>query len=241
MTVTPYNTPTESKKGQVERMFDKIAPFYDFLNHFLSLGIDIWWRKKAIRYVKDNQPNRILDIATGTADLALEAAKTIQNCSIVGVDISEKMLEIGKEKIKKDNFQHRISLEIGDSEQLQFQDATYDAVMSAFGVRNFENLEKGLSEMYRVLAPNGTLMILEFSKPKTFPLKQLFDIYFKNFLPVIGRFKSKDKNAYRYLYESVQQFPSFEEFTKVLNQVGFQNTQYKSLTGGICAIYLAKK
>ncbi|MCB0660818.1 MAG: ubiquinone/menaquinone biosynthesis methyltransferase, partial [Saprospiraceae bacterium] len=174
LTVTPYNTPTESKKGQVERMFDKIAPFYDFLNHFLSLGIDIWWRKKAIRYVKANHPNRILDIATGTADLALEAAKTIQNCSIVGVDISEKMLEIGKEKIKKDNFQNRISLEIGDSEQLQFKDATYDAVMSAFGVRNFENLEKGLSEMYRVLAPNGTLMILEFSKPKTFPLKQLF-------------------------------------------------------------------
>ena len=222
-------------------MFDRIAPFYDFLNHFLSLGIDIWWRKKAIEQMKPLAPKSILDVATGTADLSIEAAHALYPDTIIGVDIAEQMLNIGKKKIAAKNLTDVISLEQGDSEQLRFESHTFDAVMAAFGVRNFENLHKGLSEMYRVIKPGGQIMVLEFSKPKGFPLKQLFNIYFKNILPVIGKFKSKDKDAYKYLYESVQQFPSYEAFTQELSKVGFIDTGYKSLSGGICAIYFARK
>ncbi|MEZ4911292.1 MAG: bifunctional demethylmenaquinone methyltransferase/2-methoxy-6-polyprenyl-1,4-benzoquinol methylase UbiE [Saprospiraceae bacterium] len=240
MAVTPYQS-QESKKSQVGRMFDRIAPFYDFLNHFLSLGIDIWWRKKAVNHLKSLSPKYILDVATGTADLSIEAAQTLLPTKIIGVDISQKMLDVGAKKIIEKNLTNVISLEKGDSEHLRFETDTFDAVMAAFGVRNFENLQKGLSEMYRVLKPGGQIMILEFSQPKGFPLKQLFNVYFKNILPVIGKIKSKDKDAYKYLYESVQQFPSYEAFTKELSTVGFKQSGFKSLTGGICAIYFAIK
>ncbi|MBK9254369.1 MAG: bifunctional demethylmenaquinone methyltransferase/2-methoxy-6-polyprenyl-1,4-benzoquinol methylase UbiE [Saprospiraceae bacterium] len=239
--ITPYNAPEESKKGQVTKMFDKIAPYYDTLNRVLSLGIDVWWRKVAIRKLKKYEPKIILDIATGTADLAIEAARVIKPTKITGLDISPNMLEIGRVKIDKKNLSQIIELETGDSENLRFADESYDAVMAAFGVRNFENLEKGLEEMFRVLSVGGTLMILEFSKPTMFPLKQLFNSYFKYILPVIGKIRSKDPKAYQYLYESVQAFPDYEKFAQILEKTGFKNTSYTALTAGICTIYIAKK
>lgn len=239
-TITPYDDIT-SKKGQVTRMFDKIAPYYDHLNRVLSLGIDIIWRKKAIKMLSIEKPSTILDIATGTADLAIEAAKVIKPKKITGLDISANMLKIGDDKITKLGLDHVITLELGDSENLHYADNSFDAVMAAFGVRNFENLEKGLSEMYRVLNPGGTLIVLEFSKPRYFPLKQLFNIYFKNILPVIGKLRSKDDKAYKYLYESVQVFPDYHLFTDILKKLGFSKSNFKVLSAGICCIYFAKK
>lgn len=239
--VTPYDNPEESKKGQVTKMFDKIAPYYDQLNRVLSLGIDVLWRKRAIKMLKVENPKTILDIATGTGDLALEAARVIRPDHITGTDISEKMLEIGRKKIEKRGLSGMISMEIGDSEHLKYADHSYDAVMVAFGVRNFENLEKGLSEMFRVLKPNGTVIILEFSKPRVFPLNILFNLYFKYILPVIGKLRSKDEKAYKYLYESVQAFPDYERFTSILEKLGYRHINYKALSGGICCIYQAKK
>lgn len=239
--VTPYEEADVSKKGQVTKMFDKIAPYYDNLNRVLSLGIDILWRKKAINLLKKDKPNSILDIATGTADLAIEAAKVIHPQQIIGLDISANMLKIGDEKILKKGYQDIIKLEQGDSENLRFETNSFDAVTAAFGVRNFENLEKGLSEMHRVLKPGGTMMVLEFSKPRYFPLKQLFNIYFKYILPVIGKIRSKDEKAYKYLYESVQAFPDYNDFTDILKRLGFAQADYKVLSAGICCIYLAKK
>lgn len=239
--ITPYENDQVSKKRQVTSMFDKIAPYYDQLNRFLSLGIDIIWRKKTIKLLKEARPESILDIATGTGDLAIEAANVIKPKHIIGVDISVNMLNIGKEKIAKKGLQDVISLEVGDSENLRFDTNSFDAVTAAFGVRNFGNLEKGLSEMYRVLKPGGTLAILEFSKPRVFPLKQGFNIYFKNILPIIGKIRSKDPRAYQYLYESVQAFPDYEKFIAVLDKVGFRQTNYKTLSAGICCIYFAKK
>jgi demethylmenaquinone methyltransferase/2-methoxy-6-polyprenyl-1,4-benzoquinol methylase len=239
--VTPYADDQVSKKGQVTTMFDKIAPYYDQLNRVLSLGIDVWWRKKAIGILQKSKPDQILDIATGTADLAIEAAVKIKPKKIIGLDISANMLKIGDEKIIKKGLQNIITLEQGDSENLRFDAQSFDAVTAAFGVRNFENLEKGLAEMYRVLKPGGTLLVLEFSKPTIFPLKQLFNIYFKYFLPLIGKIRSKDEKAYQYLYESVQAFPDYGNFTKILDKLGFSNTEYKVLSAGICCIYLAKK
>ncbi len=239
--ITPYEDDQVSKKGQVSSMFDKIAPYYDQLNRFLSLGIDVIWRKKTINLLKEAKPETILDIATGTGDLAIEAARVLHPKHITGVDISVNMLNIGKEKIAKKGLENIISLEVGDSENLRFESDSFDAVTAAFGVRNFENLEKGLSEMYRVLKPGGTIAILEFSKPRVFPLKQGFNIYFKNILPIIGKIRSKDPRAYQYLYESVQAFPDYEKFTIVLGKVGFKDTNYKTLSAGICCIYLAKK
>ncbi len=239
--ITPYENDQVSKKRQVTSMFDKIAPYYDQLNRFLSLGIDIIWRKKTIKLLKEARPESILDIATGTGDLAIEAANVIKPKHIIGVDISVNMLNIGKEKIAKKGLQDVISLEVGDSENLRFDTNSFDAVTAAFGVRNFGNLEKGLSEMYRVLKPGGTLAILEFSKPRVFPLKQGFNIYFKNILPIIGKIRSKDPRAYQYLYESVQAFPDYEKFIAILDKVGFHQTNYKTLSAGICCIYFAKK
>lgn len=239
--VTPYAEADVSKKGQVTRMFNKIAPYYDNLNRVLSLGIDVIWRKKAIRLLQQEAPSTILDIATGTADLAIEAARVIHPKQIIGLDISSNMLKIGDDKITKKGLDHIISLELGDSENLRFKDDQFDAVMAAFGVRNFENLEKGLAEMYRVVKPGGTIMVLEFSKPRYFPLKQLFKIYFKYVLPVIGKIRSKDEKAYKYLYESVQVFPDYENFTEILHRIGFSNADFKVLSAGICCIYMAKK
>jgi demethylmenaquinone methyltransferase/2-methoxy-6-polyprenyl-1,4-benzoquinol methylase len=238
--VTPYES-DESKKGQVTQMFDKIAPFYDYLNRLLSLGIDVIWRKKAINTLKEYKPQHILDIATGTADLAIEAAKTLNPKSIIGMDISSEMIRVGNKKLRKRNLDPIIKLEIGDSENLRYQDEAFDAITAAFGVRNFGNLEVGLKEMHRVLKKEGRLVILEFSKPKAFPLKQIFNIYFKNVLPVIGRIKSKDPKAYKYLYESVQVFPDYENFTKILEKVGFNSAEFRPLSFGICTIYLASK
>ncbi|HFC00608.1 MAG TPA: bifunctional demethylmenaquinone methyltransferase/2-methoxy-6-polyprenyl-1,4-benzoquinol methylase UbiE [Phaeodactylibacter sp.] len=238
--VKPYSI-EESKKNQVSKMFDNIAPWYDFLNHFLSLGIDISWRKKTVRALKDLQPKMILDVATGTGDLALEAEKQLKPEKIIGIDISHEMLEIGRKKISQKKLSKKIELQLGDSENLPFPNNTFDAVTVAFGVRNFENLGKGLAEMYRVMRPGGKVVILEFSKPTLFPFKQLYHFYFKNILPLIGRMTSKDPKAYNYLYESVQAFPDGKKFVTVLENTGFQSPTYKNLTLGICAIYLATK
>ncbi len=239
--VTPYADDSVSKKGQVTRMFDKIAPYYDNLNRILSLGIDVIWRRRAISLLKKTAPKTILDIATGTADLAIEAARVLQPDTIIGMDISPNMLKIGDEKILKKGLSDIIKLELDDSENLKYDSDSFDVVMAAFGVRNFENLEKGLAEMYRVLKSGGTIMVLEFSKPRHFPLKQGFNIYFKYILPVIGKVRSKDEKAYKYLYESVQVFPDYDDFTTILKKLGFTQANYKVLSAGICCIYLAKK
>lgn len=240
MTVVPYKDKSETKKQQVAEMFNSISGKYDFLNHFLSLGIDIRWRKKAIRQLKDLQPKKILDIATGTGDFAIEALK-LNPEKVVGVDISEGMLNVGKEKMKKKGLDHIITLEMGDSENLQFDDNNFDAVIVAFGVRNFENLEKGLTEMNRVLNTGGKAVILEFSKPTIFPFKQLYNFYFRWVLPKIGKLVSKDNAAYTYLPESVNEFPHGQDFLDVLAKTGFKNTRCKALTLGISSIYIGEK
>ncbi|MFM2267465.1 MAG: bifunctional demethylmenaquinone methyltransferase/2-methoxy-6-polyprenyl,4-benzoquinol methylase [Bacteroidota bacterium] len=240
MEVKPYSE-AGSKKEQVAKMFDNIAGHYDFLNHFLSLGVDRWWRKKAIEHLVASQPKMVLDVATGTADLALAIAKTIGASEVEGIDISNEMLNVGREKVKKAGLERVIRLNEGDSEKIPFADNNFDAVSVAYGVRNFEHLEQGLSEMYRVLKPNGRVVVLEFSRPTAFPLKQLFNFYFKNILPLIGRLTSRDSRAYSYLYESVQTFPDGENFVKLLEKVGFRNAQCKPLTFGITSIYVAEK
>ena len=240
MTVVPYKDKQGSKKEQVASMFDNISGKYDFLNHFLSLGIDIAWRKKAIRMLKKDQPKLILDIATGTGDFAIEAL-ALNPEKVIGVDISEGMLQVGREKMKKKKLDHKIELQSGDSEGLQFEDNKFDAVIVAFGVRNFEHLEKGLADMYRVLKPGGKTVILEFSKPRLFPFKQFYQFYSRWILPGIGKLVSKDNSAYTYLPESVQQFPDGKNFLTILESVGFKNTQCKSLTLGISSIYTGIK
>lgn len=221
-------------------MFDNISPKYDFLNHFLSLGIDIRWRKKAVKLLEENQPRLILDVATGTGDFALEAM-ALGPDKIIGVDISEGMLDVGRKKMREKGLSDRIVLQSGDSEDLQFPEGTFDAVIVSFGVRNFENLKKGLAGMYRVLKPGGKVVILEFSKPKSFPFKQLYNFYFKYILPGIGRLVSRDQSAYTYLPESVQQFPDGKAFTEILDELGFSQTTCKPLTLGISSIYTGIK
>lgn len=240
MAVIPYKDKQGSKKEQVANMFDNISSKYDFLNHFLSLGIDISWRKKAIKLLKKDQPKQILDIATGTGDFAIEAL-ALNPDKVTGVDISEGMLSVGRDKMKRKNLTNKIELLSGDSEQLQFEDNKFDAVIVSFGVRNFENLEKGLADMYRVLKPGGKSVILEFSKPKSFPFKQLYSFYFKWILPKIGNTISKDQAAYTYLPESVREFPDGQNFLQILKKVGFKDTQCKSLTFGISSIYIGTK
>lgn len=222
-------------------MFDNIAPWYDFLNHFLSLGIDISWRKKAIRALKDIRPKMILDVATGTGDLAIEAEKQLSPEKVVGIDIANEMLEVGRHKLAKRQLSDKIELQLGDSENIAYPDNSFDAVTVAFGVRNFENLNKGLAEMLRVMRPGARVAILEFSKPTLFPFKQLYHFYFKNMLPVIGRIMSKDPKAYNYLYESVQAFPDGKEFVELLGKIGYRSASFKPLTLGICTLYLAEK
>ncbi|MEP2378644.1 MAG: bifunctional demethylmenaquinone methyltransferase/2-methoxy-6-polyprenyl-1,4-benzoquinol methylase UbiE, partial [Ekhidna sp.] len=219
---------------------DSISGKYDFLNHFLSLGIDIRWRKKGIKLLHDLQPKQILDIATGTGDFAIESLK-LNPEKVIGVDISEGMLNVGREKMKKRGYSDIIDMQSGDSENLHFEDNKFDAVIVAFGVRNFENLEKGLSEMNRVLRPGGRAIILEFSKPTVFPFKQLYNFYFRWILPKIGKIVSKDNAAYTYLPESVNEFPFGDEFLKVLAKTGYKNTKCKPLTLGISSIYVGEK
>ncbi len=239
--VTPYQQAEESKKAQVERMFDKIAPRYDLLNRVLSLGIDVWWRRRALAYLKNRPIREMLDVATGTADVAIMAAKMLKPQRIIGIDIANQMLEIGRVKIGKAHLDSEIVLETGDSENLRFADGSFDAVTVAFGVRNFENLEKGLAEMARVLRPGGSAVILEFSRPRLFPFKQLYNAYFKYLLPLIGRLTSRDTRAYSYLFESVQAFPEGDHFISILSKTGFTNSTCERLTLGICSIYFAEK
>tara|TARA_B100001758_G_C18355862_1_gene582650 strand:+ start:497 stop:1216 length:720 start_codon:yes stop_codon:yes gene_type:complete len=236
--VTPYNS-TESKKKQVTEMFNNIAGSYDFLNHSLSFGMDNLWRKIAIKKLTNN-PKDILDIATGTADFAISATK-YTDANIIGVDISEGMLKVGKEKIAKKRLKDRITLQLADSEDLPFKTASFDAVTAGFGVRNFENLQKGLKEIYRVLKSGGSAIILEPSTPKYFPLKQLYNLYFHYILPAIGTWISKDKKAYNYLPNSVEAFPSGKKFNLELEKVGFKKVKYYPLTFGIVSMYMAIK
>lgn len=240
MSVTPYKNQVKGKKEQVAEMFDNISPRYDLLNRLLSAGIDIQWRKKAIRLLGEEQPKLILDVATGTGDLALEAL-AIQPEKIIGVDISAGMLEYGRKKINRLGYHQKIELKLGDSENLQFEDETFDAVMVAFGVRNFENLEKGLTEIHRVLKKGGTLLVLEFSQPESFPFKQIYKFYFSNILPLVGKVISKDNSAYTYLPDSVKAFPYGKTFTNILEKLGYNAAVCRPLTLGICSIYTAKK
>ena len=238
--ITPYSKDKTSKKEQVAKMFDAIAGRYDFLNHFLSLGIDIVWRKIAVREIAKVNPKMILDIATGTGDLAIEASR-LNPSQVIGVDISNNMLDVGREKMKKKSLDKLIDMQYGDSENLSFKDNTFDAVTAGFGVRNFENLDKGLSEMCRVMKVGGKLAILEPAEPKIFPFKQLYGLYFKVILPLLGKLFSKDNSAYNYLPESVAAFPSRDAFIQELEKAGFKEPKYKSLTFGIAALYTATK
>ena len=223
-------------------MFNNISHSYDFLNHFFSLGIDVLWRKKAIRILKKESPQKVLDVATGTADFALEAARmNVGAQNITGVDISEGMLEVGRKKIASRGLTEMIRLQYGDSEDLPFNENTFDAFTVAFGVRNFQNLEKGMKEMLRVLKPGALGIVLEFSKPKRFPVKQLFTFYFKFIMPLIGKLISKDSRAYTYLPESVESFPSGDDFLKVMQNAGYRECRTITLTGGIASIYLGRK
>lgn len=231
--------PKAAKKEKVQSMFNDIAPRYDFLNHFLSMGIDIQWRKKVKNYLEPFQPKEILDVATGTGDLAIELNK-LNPDRIIGVDIANEMLAIGKEKLKKKGIKN-ILLEQGDSENLKFSDDTFDAVTVAFGVRNFENLNKGLSDMCRVMKPSGHVGILEFSKPKKFPFKQVYNAYFKFVLPGFGKLISKHNEAYTYLPESVESFAEGKAFLKEMELAGFKNVKDKRLTFGIATLYTGTK
>jgi demethylmenaquinone methyltransferase / 2-methoxy-6-polyprenyl-1,4-benzoquinol methylase len=239
-TIKPIQSSDKSKKQQVEEMFDSISKNYDFLNHFLSLGIDKGWRKKAIKELEALKPKMILDVATGTGDLALEALK-LNPDKVIGVDLSEGMLEIGRKKINVAGKSGKIEMHKGDSEQLKFEDSTFDACTVGFGVRNFENLDLGLKEIYRVLKPGAKLVILEFSKPKAFPVKQFYNLYFNTILPFWGRYISKNRSAYTYLPESVRHFPDGDTFIKHLKDIGFKNTSTRALTFGICSIYTGVK
>ncbi len=238
--ITPYKDSSQEKKTQVARMFNNIAWRYDFLNHFLSLGIDRYWRRKAIAQLKNKNPQVILDIATGTADLAIEAVK-LNPVKIFGIDISTDMLEIGRKKIIAKNLRDKIELIEGDSEKLIFSDNKFDAVTVGFGVRNFENLKTGLKEMNRVLKPGGTTIILEFSTPTNKIFKWIYDFYSSKITPKIGELISKDKAAYSYLHESVKAFPFGNEFCNIMRETGYKDIHYKTLTFGIATIYTASK
>jgi len=238
--IKPYKNSSHSKKSQIALMFNNISKNYDFLNHFLSIGIDHIWRRRVISMIRPYKPSRILDIATGTGDLAIAASKLDPN-KIIGIDISEGMLTIGNQKIKKKKLDHFIELLTGDSENLQFGENEFDAAMVAFGVRNFENLQKGLSEIFRVLKPGSPFIVLEFSKPKTFPIKQLYKFYSKYIMPGVGKFFSKDQSAYKYLPESVLAFPEGKEFLAELKKAGFQSTTEKRLSFGVATIYFGLK
>jgi demethylmenaquinone methyltransferase/2-methoxy-6-polyprenyl-1,4-benzoquinol methylase len=233
--------PNDLKRAAVESMFDSIAWRYDFLNHFLSFNFDRLWRRRAIKLIsKSYKSPYILDVATGTGDLAI-AAMRLNPQKIVGLDISKKMLEIGIEKINKKGYSEKIELRYGDSEKIPFEENIFDVAMVAFGVRNFSDPVKGLTEMRRVIRDKGMIMVLEFSKPSGFPFKPLYNFYFRKILPLFGKFFSKDKAAYRYLPDSVMKFPDNEEFLKLLVQAGLSNTCQIKLTGGVASIYTGIK
>ena len=230
-----------SKKEQVAGMFDSIAYRYDFLNRFLSAGIDIIWRKNALKELKKLDPKKILDVATGTADVAIMATNSLHPEKIIGIDISDGMLDFGRKKIERLKLGKVIELVNGDSETINFADNSFDAVTVAFGVRNFQNLEKGLGEIKRVLRPGGKLVVLEFSKPKTVGIKQLYNVYMKVVAPGMGKLFSKNRNAYKYLDESIKKFPEGKNFTTILDNLGYRNTYCKPQSLGICSIYCGEK
>ena len=231
---------TVSKKDQVRSMFNKIAWRYDLLNHLLSLNIDKIWRKKLVKMLSAKQPKSILDVATGTGDLAIIAAR-IKPTEIIGIDIADEMLQIGRKKVAARGFQSMISLQTADSENLPFPAERFEATMVAFGVRNFENLDLGLAEMFRVLKKNGTIYVLEFSIPTNKLFRPFYFFYFKNILPLIGKMVSKDTDAYTYLPDSVSAFPSGRSFIERLEKTGFTNCTIRSLTFGIATIYTGEK
>ena len=238
--ITPYKDSTLGKKEQVEQMFDTISENYDGLNRVISFGIDAKWKKKILKIIASKNPKNILDIATGTGDLAILMSET--NASkIIGLDISAGMLEVGRKKIAAKNLSNKIEMIQGDSENLPFQDNTFDAITVAFGIRNFENLEKGLSEILRVLKPNGIFVILETSVPTKFPFKQGYSFYMKTFMPLMGKVFSKDKKAYEYLSESAKNFPYGEKLNAILQKVGFKGVKHNPQTMGVATIYSASK
>ena len=239
-TIKPYKDSDLGKKEQVATMFDNISKNYDGLNRVISFGIDVKWRKKVVDIVAKKQPNIILDIATGTGDLALMMSQ-LNPKKIIGLDISEGMLEVGKQKIAKANLSEQIEMVVGDSENMPFNDNTFDAITVSFGVRNFANLNKGLTEIRRVLKPNGTFVILETSNPTKFPFKQGYKFYTSFILPIIGKIFSKDKVAYSYLCESANSFPFGDALDNILKKNGFINTEYKPVTFGVATIYSATK
>lgn len=238
--ITPYSDGQE-KSRQVERMFDSIAHSYDLLNHQLSFGIDYMWRNTAIKKLKPFSPKVMLDIATGTGDFAIKSAKMLKPEKIIGVDISEGMMQIGKTKVSEAGLDNIITFEKEDCEHLSYADDTFDAVTAAFGIRNFQHLDKGLSEMCRVLKKGGNASILEFSSPKGFPMKQLFWIYSHTVMPLYGKLISKDNKAYSYLITTIEAFPQGETMVEVLKKAGFSEAKFKRLTFGICTCYIATK
>jgi len=238
--IKPYKNSELGKKEQVAKMFDAISNNYDGLNRVISLGIDVKWRKKVVKIVGKNNPKKILDIATGTGDLALMMSD-LNPEKIVGLDISEGMLSVGKQKINKANLSDKIEMIVGDSEEMPFADETFDAITVSFGVRNFANLDKGIKEIARVLKPSGVLVILETSNPTKFPFKQGYKLYTNIFLPIIGKLFSKDKVAYSYLSESANSFPFGEAFNNILQKNGFKHTKHNPVTFGVATIYTAHK
>lgn len=237
--VKPYGN-NGRKAEQVERMFDHIAPAYDRLNHTLSLGIDRRWRKHAIKWLKPFRPQQIMDVATGTGDFAILACRMLKPQQLIGTDISEGMMQIGREKVKEAGLEGSISFQREDCEALSFPEATFDAVTVAFGIRNFEHLDRGLQEMCRVLRKGGHLVILELSTPSRFPMKQLYQIYSK-FIPLVGRLISHDNNAYTYLPESIRAFPQGEVMQESIRRAGFSEVKFRRLTFGVCTLYMATK
>ncbi len=240
-TIKPYKTKDGGKKEQVADMFNNISKTYDVLNRMMTMGIDTIWRKKAIRSLLPIKPQLILDVATGTGDFAIESLRLLKPKKIIGVDISSGMLEVAQEKILKKGIADRFEVQLGDSEKLQFDDETFDAVTVAFGVRNFENLPQGLADIHRVLKPGGKAVILELSNPTAFPVKQLYHFYFHKFTPAMGKLISKDASAYSYLPESVANFPDGERFAALTKQVGFKETKVRPQTFGFCTIYECTK
>jgi demethylmenaquinone methyltransferase / 2-methoxy-6-polyprenyl-1,4-benzoquinol methylase len=230
-----------SKKEQVSEMFDHIAPRYDFMNRFLSVGIDVSWRRKAIKRFQKDNPRILLDVATGTADMSIMAARILQPEKIIGIDISKKMLEIGRKKIDKEGLGTKIELFSGDGETINFPKDSFDGVMVAFGVRNFENLEKGMAEILRVMRPGAQLIVLEFSKPKLPGVKTLYNFYMGMVAPQMAKWFNQNKKAYQYLNESARAFPDRQLFIDVLNKTGYSDTSFKPLSLGICCIYSGRK
>lgn len=239
--VLPFEGSGESKKQQVARMFDEIAGKYDFLNRFLSAGIDVTWRKKMLKTLKPLQPKIMLDVATGTGDVAIMAEALLKPEKIIGIDISDGMLELGRDKLKTRQLTDVITLQNGDSEAINFPDNSFDAVTVAFGVRNFENLEQGLREILRVLKPGGMLCVLEFSKPTLPGIEQLYNLYLGIVAPEIAKIVSKNKDAYKYLNNSVRAFPEGKAFTAIMNLSGYKETTCRKLSLGICSLYTGRK